>query len=79
VNCSKSCCRVAKAVWALERLLDCSAAKSEFSACEILLAAGAVVMVMMDLAGSLLLLKILLDVGVVLLRGRDVAVLQILR
>ena len=40
-----------------------------------LLAAGAVVTVMMDLAGSLLLLKILLDVGVVLLRGRDVAVL----
>lgn len=34
-NCCKSCCRVANAVCALERLLDCSAADSEFNACKI--------------------------------------------
>lgn len=42
--------------------------------------AAVVMMVVMDLAGTLLLLlKILLNRGVVLLRGGDIAVLQILR
>lgn len=34
-NCSRSCWRVAKAVCALERLLDWSAADKELRACEI--------------------------------------------
>lgn len=34
-NCCRSCWSVAKAVWALERLLDCRAADREFRACEI--------------------------------------------